>query len=163
MKHIQLFESFQAELKQGVSEDFQFFPFDNQGEPPSKYNLPENITSSDLISLSESDSKIPDSAWQPGKGTGLFICHAKLPSGFLRGVVRSVSPLKIDFALFNNQFESLEEKLGVSKGNLGKVMQESGGLRFLSSIRQAMPEIYKYLGGDSKGSQLAADAGELYF
>lgn len=163
MKHIQLFESFLAESAQGGSQDFQFFPFDNQKEPASKYNLPENLSSKELLSLAESDSNIPDSAWQPGQGTGLYISHAKLPSGFLRGVVRSVSPLKIDFTLFNDQFENLEEKLGVTKGNLGKIMQETGGLRFLSNIRQAMPEVYNYLGGDSKASQLAADAGELYF
>ena len=169
MKHIQLFENFLLEAAKGGSEDFQFFPFDNQREPASKYNLPENLTSEDLISLAESNSaqgassSIPDSAWQPGKGTGLFIRHAKLPNGFLRAVVRSVNPLTFDFAVFDESFEKVDEKNSVSKDKLGAVMKDPGGMRFLSQIRDAMPKIYEYLGGGSKASQLAADAGELYF
>ena len=161
MKHVILYEKVILEAG-GDSSDFQFFPFDLQKEPPSKYGLPETANLEDLISLKESD--IPDSAWQPGKGTGLFIAHKNNPNGgFIRAIVRSTSPLTFDIASFDRDYQKVDEKLGISKENLGAIQKESDGFKFLGELRKSFPEIFDYLKSESGRSDLAADMGELFY
>lgn len=161
MKHVVLFENFLTEAASG-SGDFQFFPFDVQKEPQSKYGLPDTASVDDLLALSESN--IPDSAWEIGKGTGLYIAHNKdANQGFTRAVVKSLSPLTFDFSVYNSDFEKIAEKKGVSKQTLGQIQKEADGFKFLSDLRKSFPEIFEYLKSSAGRSDLAADMGELFY
>lgn len=171
MKHIRLFEQFLNEATVPTGE-FQFFPFDKQGSEFANLNLPETATLKDLIAMGSAnlgesevfegvrpinEREIPDIAWQPTTGTGLYIEHEKTSDGgFGRLVVRSINPLKFDIAFFDREYKKVVESDGVTKGSLPEV-QQSTGLGFVSKLKEAFPESYAYL--KSEGSDTAARIG----
>lgn len=168
MKYVKLFENFL--LSEGVSDsegraasgEFDFFPFVQQGADLSSYRLPETMTLSEMQEFSD----IPDQAFKPGKGAGLFICHKKdSPNSFLRAVARSFSPLTFDIAKYSlPDFQPVWEKTGINTENLPDVLGSSYGAEMMNSLQKGWPELYDYLqAGDPGGAEAAALLGGKSF
>jgi hypothetical protein len=164
MKHIKLFEKFLVqESNSGGSTTLQFFPFDDQKVPQSKYGLSDEISFVDLIKLE--GQPIPDSAWEIGPGScGIYIAHTQTPDkGILRVIPRSLNPLSFDIAKLDDKYTKKFDIEGLSKESIGEIMKRPDGLSILSEVRTSFPELYDFLSSKTKGAKLAADLGDLFY
>ena len=165
MKHIKLFEKFLVqESNSGGSTTLQFFPFDNQKVPQSKYGLSNEISFDDLINLE--GQSIPDSAWrQDDAGScGIYIAHIQTPdNGILRVIPRSLNPLSFDVAKLDDKYTKKFDLEGLDKESIGEIMKRPDGLSILSEVRKSFPALYDFLSSKTKGAKLAADLGDLFY
>jgi hypothetical protein len=119
MRHIKLFENFDANI--GSTEDliFDWMPFDDQISNPIQSSIPESMNAKELVDFL-GDGK----GLNPGdiQKAGLFMAHKKNPGGgFNRFITKSISPLLFELETFNNDFESVNkiENVNITDTNLG--------------------------------------------
>lgn len=112
MRHIRLFENFDPNKTVDSSGLlFDWLPFDTEVNNPINSSVPTGITPQELIEYCISNPEI-------GK-VGLYIAHKKNSAGgFTRYVTTSTNPLLLESAMFNSEFNKVNEVKGISASSL---------------------------------------------
>lgn len=101
MKYIKLFESFDKPVNSGTDLIFDWLPFDNEINNSMNSSIPSEIGMNDLMEYCKNHPEI--------HSIGLYIAHHKNNSGFSRYITSSISPLLLDHALFDSDFQKISE------------------------------------------------------
>lgn len=112
MRHIRLFENFdQDKTVDSSGLLFDWLPFDTEINNPINSSVPTEITPQKLIEYCNANPEI-------GK-VGLYIAHKKNPAGgFTRYVTTSTNPLLLESAMFDSEFNKINDVKGISAASL---------------------------------------------
>jgi hypothetical protein len=127
LKHIKLFENFQeSELDKNMV--FDWMPYDSKISDPIQETMPKSISLPELTEWSK--NIISEGRENEVKESGLFISHYKANNnGFNRAIVTSFDPIMVDLAIFNSNYEKINEYKDVEVSTVGEVTKGSNLLR----------------------------------
>jgi hypothetical protein len=109
LKHIQLFEAFNADSNISFDElIFDWMPFDDMSSDPMQSNIPETLKYSELGPWIK--EAIATGQLKNISKAGLFISHKKnSDGGFTRFIANSLTPLSFNMSNWNRQYEKTNE------------------------------------------------------
>lgn len=122
LKHIKLFENFQAAPSLDQTMVFDWMPYDAEVSNPIQSSIPETISFMDLPNfIKESAADLPSL-----EKAGLFIAHNKLGNGgFNRVIVSKLDPLTMDLSIFDSNYEKTGEYKDIQPSDISDVSKGS--------------------------------------
>lgn len=122
MKHLLKFKLYESHGDETINPNlvFDWIEYDTERDNPIHSSIPASITMEKLKNLQE---KNPTLLAEMEKA-GTYIAHIKSGGGFSRIVTKSFSPLRIDYAQFDNKYRKITEINDVSPDSDFKVLSK---------------------------------------
>jgi hypothetical protein len=119
LKHIKLFENFQeSELDKNMV--FDWMPYDSKISDPIQETMPKQLPFSELPQWIS--GVLAEGKAEEVKEAGLMIAHHQTPNGgFNRVIVTGFEPLKMDLAMFNSNYEKVNEYKDIEPSSISDV------------------------------------------